>query len=221
MRIRERFNPRAPCGARLPPRQAPSSMPYFNPCAPCGARRRRFGVARAAAGFQPTRPLRGATPHVLQVSGVGCISTHAPLAGRDRIARTLFPSVSVFQPTRPLRGATVLPLLHDRAVRISTHAPLAGRDPRRTRVLLSQFISTHAPLAGRDHSNRDFKTMPRISTHAPLAGRDFIELQFLFIRPNFNPRAPCGARLVLPFLLSVGFLFQPTRPLRGATPRGS
>ena len=128
MRIRERFNPRAPCGARLPPRQAPSSMPYFNPCAPCGARRRRFGVARAAAGFQPTRPLRGATPHVLQVSGVGCISTHAPLAGRDRIARTLFPSVSVFQPTRPLRGATVLPLLHDRAVRISTHAPLAGRD---------------------------------------------------------------------------------------------
>ena len=151
MRIRERFNPRAPCGARLPPRQAPSSMPYFNPCAPCGARRRRFGVARAAAGFQPTRPLRGATPHVLQVSGVGCISTHAPLAGRDRIARTLFPSVSVFQPTRPLRGATVLPLLHDRAVRISTHAPLAGRDNSRDfHYLSSPPISTHAPLAGRD-----------------------------------------------------------------------
>ena len=132
MRIRERFNPRAPCGARLPPRQAPSSMPYFNPCAPCGARRRRFGVARAAAGFQPTRPLRGATPHVLQVSGVGCISTHAPLAGRDRIARTLFPSVSVFQPTRPLRGATVLPLLHDRAVRISTLAPCGARQQKCT-----------------------------------------------------------------------------------------
>ena len=122
------FNPRAPCGARLPPRQAPSSMPYFNPCAPCGARRRRFGVARAAAGFQPTRPLRGATPHVLQVSGVGCISTHAPLAGRDRIARTLFPSVSVFQPTRPLRGATIMDWFGDTFFIISTHAPLAGRD---------------------------------------------------------------------------------------------
>ena len=142
MRIRERFNPRAPCGARLPPRQAPSSMPYFNPCAPCGARRRRFGVARAAAGFQPTRPLRGATPHVLQVSGVGCISTHAPLAGRDRIARTLFPSVSVFQPTRPLRGATVLPLLHDRAVRISTHAPLAGRDSKSVQITMHIFAIT-------------------------------------------------------------------------------
>ena len=173
MRIRERFNPRAPCGARLPPRQAPSSMPYFNPCAPCGARRRRFGVARAAAGFQPTRPLRGATPHVLQVSGVGCISTHAPLAGRDRIARTLFPSVSVFQPTRPLRGATVLPLLHDRAVRISTHAPLAGRDmiPISFVTRLSYF-NPRAPCGARPNDDNDGVQVD-----------------------NFNPRAPCGARL--------------------------
>ena len=128
MRIRERFNPRASCGARLPPRQAPSSMPYFNPCAPCGARRRRFGVARAAAGFQPTRPLRGATPHVLQVSGVGCISTHAPLAGRDitNLCRTLL------------------------RMDFNPRAPCGARHQQGNYRLCVNLISTHAPLAGRD-----------------------------------------------------------------------
>ena len=137
MRIRERFNPRAPCGARLPPRQAPSSMPYFNPCAPCGARRRRFGVARAAAGFQPTRPLRGATPHVLQVSGVGCISTHAPLAGRDALSTIQAAYIVRFQPTRPLRGATLQRVCTRKPMQLfQPTRPLRGAT-RRTRTLSS------------------------------------------------------------------------------------
>ena len=36
---------------------------------------------------------------------------------------------------------------------------------------------------------------------------------------DFNPRAPCGARLHCPDKISTQFLFQPTRPLRGATRR--
>lgn len=42
MRIRERFNPRAPCGARQPQQNEP----------------------RMSDLFQPTRPLRGATAKV-------------------------------------------------------------------------------------------------------------------------------------------------------------
>ena len=84
MRIRERFNPRAPCGAR----------------------RRRSAASEKALPFQPTRPLRGATtthrkplpvcfdfnpraPCGARRSGKVVyhsqvrISTHAPLAGRD------------------------------------------------------------------------------------------------------------------------------------------
>ena len=34
--------------------------------------------------FQPTRPLRGATMVVRRLTPLECISTHAPLAGRDR-----------------------------------------------------------------------------------------------------------------------------------------
>ena len=35
------------------------------------------------------------------------ISTHAPLAGRDRLWMALSITLTVFQPTRPLRGATL------------------------------------------------------------------------------------------------------------------
>ena len=80
----------------------------FNPRAPCGARPAEVG-----------EPL-----------GDFAISTHAPLAGRDRLFR---------QP----------PAAH----RISTHAPLAGRDVLHHLCHLVFDISTHAPLAGRDITN--------------------------------------------------------------------
>ena len=57
------------------------------------------------------------------------------------------------------------------------------------------IISTHAPLAGRDIIFHPHPKGHGISTHAPLAGRDDSDLA-------------SG---------SIGILFQPTRPLRGAT----
>ena len=167
------------------------------------AGRDRPGACRSHDGtvFQPTRPLRGATRFLAGLQGLrhdfnprapcgarqrllticrdaARISTHAPLAGRDRIARTLFPSVSVFQPTRPLRGATVLPLLHDRAVRISTHAPLAGRDAAENETNKSkQKFQPTRPLRGATASVSDAAKAGTISTHAPLAGRDSKSVQ--------------------------------------------
>ena len=37
------------------------------------------------------------------------------------------------------------------------------------------------------------------------------------IRERFNPRAPCGARLLDLKMENQSLKFQPTRPLRGAT----
>ena len=130
MRIRERFNPRAPCGAR--PGCQYVMRPYqghFNPRAPCGARRFPLSIFLPEHGeFQPTRPLRGAT-----------------IKGLSAQVKELF------QPTRPLRGATKILRGDDVLVAISTHAPLAGRDSHPAdAVLTAQLISTHAPLAGRD-----------------------------------------------------------------------
>ena len=57
----------------------------------------------------------------------------------------------------------------------------------------------------------------KISTHAPLAGRDLLPYIDRRCRKYFNPRAPCGARLKTLRSSSPIFVFQPTRPLRGAT----
>ena len=56
-----RFNPRAPCGARLPLVGAAPSFLCFNPRAPCGARLCTGVIAFSSSQFQSTRPVRGAT----------------------------------------------------------------------------------------------------------------------------------------------------------------
>ena len=84
MRIRERFNPRAPCGARL----------------------RERGISRLILP----------------------ISTHAPLAGRDKSPRKARTRYANFNPRAPC-GARLYGFIHaTETCKISTHAPLAGRD---------------------------------------------------------------------------------------------
>ena len=173
MRIRERFNPHAPFEARRGGRLAPASNDRFNPRTPCGARQ------------------RGRKGH----HGQGGISTHAPLAGRDRYqqqdqrARQYFnprapcgarhddsttekPWTDKFQPTRPLRGATFRALWYKFGYSISTHAPLAGRDR----------------VGGGGYGERwDFN--PRAPCGARRDGAGYA-----CRGRDFNPRAPCGAR---------------------------
>ena len=167
------FNPRAPCGARLCfSVKGGGEVNNFNPRAPCGARRRarwytipksvfqptrplRGATSLVASGsvsiiFQPTRPLRGATVQTLLVAGSGLISTHAPLAGRDKIRICSRLLSFKFQPTRPLRGATDDLLADAVPNEISTHAPLAGRDNSRM-VVTSELIdfNPRAPCGAR------------------------------------------------------------------------
>ena len=117
-----------------------------------------------------------------------------------------------------MRGATRLRRSRrDPRHGISTHAPLAGRD--KTAYVSASYIkiSTHAPLAGRDGVNTDDLAHSSISTHAPLAGRDQRRRCGRGHRRYFNPRAPCGARPVEEYEPRAEVVFQPTRPLRGAT----
>ena len=147
--------------------------------------------------FQPTRPLRGATGKAASSAAPSPISTHAPLAGRDHISLVVhwvLHGISThaplagrdvnghkylkhhyrFQPTRPLRGATIFGELSYRAPLISTHAPLAGRDGRRkVRRALCQGFQPTRPLRGATDAVREIDRA----------------------QSNFNPRAPCGARL--------------------------
>ena len=124
------------------------------------------------------------------------ISTHAPLAGRDGL--NLEPSQRPddhFNPRAPCGARQTLRLPCALILIISTHAPLAGRDRRRqTGETPSQHFNPRAPCGAR----------PRPWRSRCSAG-------------YFNPRAPCGARHQQPCGHGRKTIFQPTRPLRGAT----
>ena len=106
MRIRERFNPRAPCGAR--PFLVGDVFPFMI--------------------FQPTRPLRGATIFGRRRFSVYDISTHAPLAGRDFMCSYILTKINNFNPRAPCGARLAVDLVVAGGQTISTHAPLAGRD---------------------------------------------------------------------------------------------
>ena len=128
---------------------------------------------------------------------VQLISIHAPLAGRDHGWRPTSGTYLVLETTRPVRGATSGPAYSVAAGHISIHAPRAGRDcmqPSRF-ASCSSFQSTH-PSRGATRYDLIKIYDGKISIHAPHAGRDAQELKNLVQRLSFNPRAPCGARLV-------------------------
>ena len=147
------------------------------------------------------------------------ISTHAPLAGRDRDI-LVAPQRGQISTHAPLAGRDGCCGVGDRRRRISTHAPLAGRDRPAPALGVRAFLfQPTRPLRGATEAAKQLLALDLISTHAPLAGRD-VKLGFLRARQrDFNPRAPCGARR--PLLRTPSHclpIFQPTRPLRGATP---
>ena len=150
------FNPRSPCGERLPELHTDT-------------RNNVFSIHAPRAGSDPCAP----------VAPVGSpISIHAPPCGERR--KLLLPAIAIyqFQSTLPVRGATRYRYAR-RALSyiISIHAPRAGERPR----LLSasarlQRISIHAPRAGSgrlaasvDKGSGKFQsTLPvRGATHCP------------------------------------------------------
>ena len=100
------FNPRTPCGVRLPH------------CFHAGLQRK----------FQSTHPMRGATGMDPQRTAAMEISIHAPHAGCDRWSTSAAPQATSFQSTHPMRGATCLSDKGHTLLDISIHAPHAGCD---------------------------------------------------------------------------------------------
>ncbi len=126
---RVHFNPRAPCGARLPDalsacRHLPisihaphagrdsrgmdlkSRLEYFNPRAPCGARRVFFVGLYLDCHFNPRAPC-GARPDKMTVDVQPLVfqSTRPMRGATGRSIAAAFTG-RLFQSTRPMRGAT-------------------------------------------------------------------------------------------------------------------
>ena len=169
-KTRERFNPRAPCGARRETCAYTARYIIFQPTRPLRGATAISKKSWQIHKFQPTRPLRGATRPQLHRLGDPRISTHAPLAGRDEPPAKEGKTKLEFQPTRPLRGATCrLTVCTPCRYTISTHAPLAGRDAR---------------MPASRAERRDFN--PR----APCGARQGIRLINSMLEITFQPTRP-------------------------------
>ena len=83
------------------------------------------------------------------------------------------------------------------------------------------IISIHAPRAGSDAARELKRTLPNVfQSTLPVRGATSTPSPPILCRRNFNPRSPCGERL-LPFPTpTMAVLFQSTLPVRGATRRG-
>ncbi len=127
--------------------------------------------------------------------GVDYISTHTPREGRDISRRNSFCA----------------------AVNFNSHAPRgARRTCRRQQESWKRFQLTR-PARGATVEEFAAYKVKIISTHTPREGRDkriIIAVVDVF---NFNSHAPRGARPKSRSTAHIAFLFQLTRPARGAT----
>ena len=191
----------------------------FNPRAPYGARHLiRTGVRLLQAAISIHAPHTGRDLTRMLVVFRVRISIHAPHTGRDDGQHTRHCLFTKFQSTRPIRGATlVLDTYHVSLDYFNPRAPYGARQC--TSLTLGrnvQFQSTR-PIRGATLAlGQDIDGL-LISIHAPHTGRDGILLELylghvLFqstrpirgatcwvlrprlSRPDFNPRAPYGAR---------------------------
>ena len=167
------FNPRTPCGVRLPPRGHPQSCSNISIHAPlAGCDNFESHTILSACLFQSTHPLRGATETIWESGLTQRISIHAPLAGCDipaylsgRVPEHFNPRTPCgvrrggadrrakrheFQSTHPLRGATAAEIMADEAVLFQSTHPLRGATQPKITGGQRYDISIHAPLAGCD-----------------------------------------------------------------------
>ena len=179
----------------------------------------------AAAVFQSTRPMRGATADVLNSERHEDVSIHAPHAGRDdcQAAGTCSLSVSIHAPHAG-RDDGYIPVyelrwgFNPRAPcgarphwTIGAHAfgefqstrPMRGATYVAFPLIDEDDVSIHAPHAGRDSAASRATDYWTVSIHAPHAGRDSGSLQRSMRSGSFNPRAPCGARPVAPLMSAI------------------
>ena len=144
------FYSHAPCGTWRSGGERMKPIDNFYSHAPCGTWLGKHGMSIMHCRFLLTRPLRDVTlPFIVDLWGE-TISTHTPLAGRDkkqrrfetallnfyshapcgtwRMGNSARTEYTEFLLTRPLRDVTFRLPEFQKETQISTHTPLAGRD---------------------------------------------------------------------------------------------
>ena len=96
-------------------------------------------------------------------------------------------------------------------------APCGARRSRSSLLTERQGFNPRAPCGARRTIDHIRHSLTLVSIHAPRMGRDLWGVANPRQHDRFNPRAPCGARLRDDLAGPEAFMFQSTRPMRGAT----
>ena len=167
----------------------------FNPRSPCGERPVMWIMVAPPVRFQSTLPVRGATRNTHTDTSDQLISIHAPRAGSDIAHLLQLANLRDFNP----------------------RSPCGERLTRNyTSPAINQFQST-LPVRGATQVLAASQGKQSISIHAPRAGSDDRPATLPGVPMNFNPRSPCGERLMAIEGIEKDFKFQSTLPVRGAT----
>ena len=142
-----------------------------------------------------------------------------PIRGATYRPKTLFSVLKIFQSTRPIRGATSLSGWNFiRHRNFNPRAPYGARPGASSCRAEDAKISIHAPHTGRDSLLSDVSSSPQISIHAPHTGRDYASSTGQLCRWLFQSTRPIrGATGHTAKRIPQGYKFQSTRPIRGAT----
>ena len=176
------------------------------------------GRSCSLRAFQSTRPVWGATAGPWTCPPRSRISIHAPRAGRDLCLWTRYAGLTSFQSTRPVWGATEQEHELREKAEISIHAPRVGRDALEPDGAVTQirFQSTRPVWGATAGCTQAAAATSNFNPRAPCGARLFVHGPAVF-RQYFNPRAPCGARQAKRRRRCLCQRFQSTRPVWGAT----
>ena len=133
-------------------------------------------------------------------SGTGDFNPRAPCGARPCKFWVIFEHLK-FQSTRPVWGATNYIMFFLRKQQISIHAPRVGRDPLTMAIVIvcGGFQSTR-PVWGATCLSQGLCLSPwRFQSTRPVWGATLYTTFNFIASKYFNPRAPCGARLILIF----------------------
>ena len=141
--------------------------------------------------------MRGATLGADHGNDGGCDFNPRTPCGVRRGKNSTSTRRGLFQSTHPMRGATIIFVQCVPQLSFQSTHPMRGATERRFLRHVPTLISIHAPHAGCDGAGRRRLVRKAISIHAPHAGCDGYSHINRLIRINFNPRTPCGVRLLV------------------------
>ena len=167
----------------------------FNPRSPYGERHAGNGQRPAAANFNPRSPCGATTPPF----------SHS--------------SYAVFQSTSPCGERLGRRVRREPRANFNPRPPCGERLLNFHIVLLQNLFQSTLPVWGATEVMTQYTGTEVISIHAPRVGSDGSSDPVHRHGRHFNPRSPCGERLLLRKTVKLDERFQSTLPVWGATTR--